>query len=238
MTSYNERKNLFQEALQKKMFMAFNQENVLLETRFKSMNLAQDGFKCLDAIDELKHSFASREETTLSIILEAAIKVLNEPSTDTLNILKLRLEYFERAMADKRSAQCFFAAADMALSTVAVGAGMSGAGFGVAVMLGFVVLSLSPWGALALGVGALFAGVIVASMAINSIRTDIRFCRDSQLKEIRTFVETVEKAYGTNSSISLDRDGDFSEPDSASDLKDNQCISAPPYLSMYSGTNC
>lgn len=165
----------------------------------KKHDIVIKGRKFLKSISELSGLDYLQMEGDCTRILMDAVRVLRVPSSrDNYFQLCIKVDALKETWQQDKSVN--YAAAGLNIVTnsffyiagvTAATAGAMAVGKAIGAIVFGVVLAMSPWGLLALGVGITLVGIYIAGLTASKIHQGYRFCRDHQMAEITEFVDFI-----------------------------------------------
>lgn len=191
---------LFLQQLDKLLNESFFGAELSNAARARKNTLVVQGKAFLNSLKELKS--ITNDPLLLFSILEQATKTLSTPAPSNQQSLFAQVDLLEKLLADNYKSNHFFVFFNTVGHSlewlVGISGGVMGATFIAAVCAGTTstfaltaAISLGPVGIFILGAALLITGIIVASISAYRLNIDVRFLRDKQIKEIKTFTETL-----------------------------------------------
>ncbi|STX28800.1 Uncharacterised protein [Legionella beliardensis] len=193
----------FQKQLQNHLHSALTINNHELKNKLYDNHLVIQGQKFLLSLEELKNILNKGTQPLLLAILSTATLCLENPTHENINALKTQYNYLKLRLEENKKSNKAATGIGLFFNSI-----YSISGF-IAGLTGFVmmseamaalagatasalVLATGPWGALALGLGAVMIGTAIAVIKGQSVVEEVKFLADKQTKGIGEFINLLD----------------------------------------------
>ncbi|MGQ3887593.1 hypothetical protein ACQUW5_01005 [Legionella sp. CNM-1927-20] len=202
--TWNIQRKEFLAQLENRLNLSLSTNDRELRNKFFDNYIVIKGRHFLCGLEGLKNILNKESHELLTYILLTATRCIEDPSSENITALKSQYHLLQQLLNENKTYNKVTVGANLFFNSIFTVSGfiacMTGFMFmnealaGIAgVTAGAMLLSIGPWGLLALGLGLAILGTAIAVISATEAIEDARFLGDKQAKEIDEFVSFLDK---------------------------------------------